>query len=448
MSILIEKAKQIESSLKLDELLKHGFKKEIKGKADSHQTVTYPEKKHSCSVSPEEIFYHHTENKDLSLYLHIPFCNTKCVYCQYTSFYEQSDEKIATYISALKKEIDLASELPEIKNSKITSVYIGGGTPTYLSPSDLEDLLKHIQKKFNLTKNIEFTVESTPETILGGIGKEKLEILRKYGGNRLSIGIQTFDNDILHSMNRKHNLEQALSSIETAKEKFDNLNIDLIFGFPDQTLEAWESDLNIIANMKIPPITIYPLTIKLEAAIYNLFEKNPKIFLDEKSYLLMDIMAIEIFKEMRFKNYPVWWFASSPKYIYKQQIHKWENNGELLALGISGYSYLNSWQYYNFRTMKEYFDSLNNNRLPIQKGIKLRTKKRQAIRNMVFGIKCKIDKCRFKGRYGFNPEEEFGKPISKLENLGLIKNTEKEIKLTYKGKLFAEEVSRYFIKKL
>lgn len=117
----------------------------------------------------------------------------------------------------------------------------------------------------------------------------------------------------------------------------------------------------------------------------------------------------------------------------------------MLALGVSGYSYMNNWQYYNFRTLKGYTDSLKKGRLPIWKGGKLATAEEQARRNLVFGIKCKIEKTNFEERYGFKPEEKFGECLDKLERLGLISNSKTEIKLTYAGKLFAEEVARYFM---
>ncbi|KYK26547.1 hypothetical protein AYK26_07450 [Euryarchaeota archaeon SM23-78] len=440
---LIERAKEI-----LETRVKRKIHREIRSKAYSHHTVTYPERNNTSPLKQEDIFYKSSETKDLALYLHIPFCNGKCTYCQYVTFANQSDERVNTYISALKKEINLVCEIPEIKNFRITTAYIGGGTPTYLSPANLEKLLIHVREKLNFHNNIEFTVEASPETIIGETGEKRLDTLRKYGVNRLSIGVQTFDDKILSFIRRRHDSKQAIESIKRAKEKFNNINIDLIVGLPDQTLEIWQFDLDTALKTKVPSITTYPLKIKSEApVVYKLFKKNPQRFPDEKTFLLMYIMSMERFNELGYEQYPVWWFTKSLEYVYKQQIHKWENNGELIALGIAGYSYINKWQYYNVKTLKEYLESLNQNRLPISEGVKLSKPEEQARRNLVLGIRCKIDKNKFKERYGFKPEEKFGKILSRLESLDLIINSEKEIKLGYTGNLFAEEVSRSFLLK-
>ena len=252
--------------------------------------------------------------------------------------------------------------------------------------------------------------------------------------NRLSLGVQTFNDKILSFKRKRHDSKQAIKALNTAKEKFDNVNIDLIVGLPDQTLEIWESDLEIALKTKVPSITTYPLKIKPEApVVYRLFERNPQRFPDEKTFLLMYIMSMEKFNEAGYEQYPAWWFTKSLKYVYKQQIHNWENNGEILALGIAGYSYINKWQYYNVRTLKYYLESLNQNRLPISRGVMLSTLEEQARRNLVLGIRCKINKYKFREKYKFKPEEKFNKILSKLEDLGLIINYENEIKLSYMG---------------
>jgi oxygen-independent coproporphyrinogen-3 oxidase len=453
MSKLIERAKRIEKSLNSDQLAKAGFRREFRSVADSHHTVTYPEKNKASPVNPEYIFSKPSGTDELSLYLHIPFCTGKCVYCQYKTFPNPPPEKLESYLSALEKEIDLVSKIPYVKNSPIFSTYIGGGTPTYLSQKHLERLLKRLRKSFDFVKpikdlgGVEFTVEASPETILEELGREKLDILKKYRVNRLSLGIQTFNDKILSSMKRRYNSKQAKEAIDIAKEKFDNLNIDLIPDLPDQTLDTWESDLETVLDMEIPSVTTYPLKIKPEASIYKLFEKNPQKFSDEETSLLMKIMAMERFGDRFYMEYPVWWFTSFWTHVYDQQIHKWEENGELLALGVSGYSYINNWQYYNSDSLNEYLEAIEKNNLPIWKGINLLTKEEQATRNMILGIRCTINKLEFKMRHGFKPEEKFGDKLKKLENLGLISNSEREIKLTYTGRLFAEEVARYFIPK-
>ena len=447
MSGLIEQAREIEKSLELDKLARAGFKRGIRSKAQSHHTVTYPEYYKAQSVTSDDIFGKSSDRKDLALYLHIPFCTGKCVYCHYVSS-PASAERVRSYLSALENEIDLVSHLPEVQNSIVTSAYLGGGTPTFLSPVQLERLFKYITRRFNLIRSAEFTVEASPETILGRRGEEKLDVIAEYA-NRLNLGVQTSDDSILVAMKRRHTSHQARNAILGLYEKrFRNINVDLIAGLPDQTLKVWEDDLIDVEMMRVPSITTYPLKIKPEAAIWKMFEKYSERFPDEREVLLMHIMAIEglgRFERFKYTENPVWWFTSSPEFVYKQQIHKWRDNGEMVGLGVSAYSYVNDWQYYNTSSLEAYLTSLKEGKFPIIKGAKL-TLEEQARRGMIFGLKCiEVDKQRFKERYGFFPEEKFGENLERLEKLGLVRISAKKMELTYTGRLFSEEVARSFI---
>jgi oxygen-independent coproporphyrinogen-3 oxidase len=447
MSELIERAREIEKSLELDKLARAGFKREIRSRAQSHQTVTYPEQDTTQPVTSEEIFGKSSDRKELALYLHIPFCTGKCVYCPYVSS-PASAERVKIYLSALEKEIELVSEFPEVQNSRITSAYFGGGTPTFLSPEQLVKLFKQIKRRFNLVRDAEFTVEASPETILGRREEERLDVIVRYA-NRLNLGVQTFDDSILAAMKRRHTSHQTRNAILGLYEKrFRNVNVDLIAGLPDQTLKVWEEDLIDVEMMRVPSITTYPLKIKPEAAIWEMFEKHPERFPGEKEVLLMHIMAIEglgRFKRFEYTENPIWWFTRSPEFFHGQQMHKWRDNGEMIGLGVSAYSYVNDWQYYNTASLDEYLASLNDWKLPITKGARL-TLEEKARRGMIFGIKCiEVDKQKFKDRYRFFPEEKFGDNLERLEKLGLVDISDKTIKLTYTGRLFSEEVARSFI---
>lgn len=444
MNKLIERAREIGKDLELEKLARAGFRREIRSKAQSHHTVTYPEQDMSHPVTSEEIFGKSSDRKDLALYLHIPFCTGKCVYCHYVSSPAFS-WRVNSYLSALEKEMGRVSRFSEVENSKVTSVYLGGGTPTFLSPAQLARLFNQIRQRFNLARDAEFTVETSPETILGRRGEEKLDVIAGYA-NRLNLGVQTFNDDILAAMKRRHNHEQVNQAYTNASSRFKNINIDLIAGLPGQTSGVWEDDLyHAFFITHAPSVTTYPLKIKPEAAIWKMFREHPEQFPDEEEVLLMRIMAIEDARHFKYTETPALWFTRSPEFIHGEQIHKWRDNGEMIGLGVSAYSYVNGWQYYNTASLDEYLTSLKDWKLPIVKGARL-TPEEQARRSIIFGLKCiEIDKQSFKDRHGFFPEEKFEDNLKKLEKLGLVSISDKSIKLTYTGRVFSEEVARSFI---
>lgn len=432
---LIEKAKEIASELNIDKL-----EKAIISKSHSHHTVTYPEMSSANIIPEEEIFKANNNGKELGLYLHIPFCTGKCSYCSYITFPNRSIVSIGQYLEELSKEIKLVSNKKEVKESVIKWIYIGGGTPTYLSQKNIDKLLRNIKDNFDISNVVEFTFEVSPETI----NEEKLDILVDNKVNRLSIGAQSFDNNILEYINRRHNSEETIKAIELIKRRIENINLDLIIGLPRQSLDVLESDLSEAIQYRIPSITTYPLTLKPNTVLFKQYKKNPNLLPNNKDLFLMHIMVMEYFKENNYKEYPVWWHIKSDEFVYKQQIHKWEKSGNLIALGVAGYSYFNGVQYYNHRNLKDYFDSISNGKLPIWIGKKLYIKEQER-RNLIFGIKCKIDREQFNNKYGFYPENDFREVFDYLQEKELINYSNNIISLTYKGKLFAEEISRMFI---
>lgn len=434
-------------NLDLKKLLEGGISREqIKISSHSHHIVSYPPVSILPVISHEKIFssLDGNDNNELAVYVHIPFCTGKCIYCQYKTYANIPYDKVNKYLCAVKKELGLLMDFAQIKSRKISSLYFGGGTPTYLTTRQMNDFIKYFINKLNITSNAEITCEASPETITGSEGKEKLKTLHNNGVNRLSFGVQSFDNEILKLCGRRHNRKTAISAFKNAKEiGFENINIDLIPGLPDQTLKGWERELKILAELKPPSVTMYPLTIKKHAIIYNMFKREPNRFPNNGMILLMNIMAVELLKELGYKQKPAWWYITSPKYIYRQQIHKWKKMGEQIALGVSSYSYFNNYQYRNYNDLKDYINIIQSNRLPIERGQRL-SKIEQMRRFMIFGIKAGINKKEFKNKFGVDLEEVFYKTLNRLERLELINNNRNSVNLTYKGYLFADEVSKDF----
>jgi len=301
-----------------------------------------------------------------------------------------------------------------------------------------------LRSKFDIKAGAEVTVEAAPETITCAGGEEKLQTLIQNGINRLSIGFQTFDDNILKSLGRRHDSRQAAESYGLARKAgFDNINIDLIMGLPGQTLEIWSNDLERIGRLGPASVTCYPLSIKQSAGLWWMFQRERQMFPSKENVLIMHIMANEFFSELGYGQRPVWWFAKNPGYVYRQQIHKWGEAGESIALGVSGYSFINGFQYFNCNTIPRYLEAVENGNLPICRGVKL--PEEDLMRRLVlFGLKTGLSKALFKSKFGKMPKDVFGTVWEKLENLGLVEEDGETVRLSYKGMLFADEVSREF----
>jgi oxygen-independent coproporphyrinogen-3 oxidase len=448
MEKLLKTSMKILEQLNIKELQNAGIEREdIKISSHSHHIVTYPPLDVLPEINPSKIYSNKSPkfSREIALYLHLPFCTGKCLYCSYVTLPKQPKKFIDVYLEAVEKEISLLLQYPNLQNITVNSTYIGGGTPTYLSTDQLERVLKLLKSKFKIKKGAEITMEVGPETLVGKEGEKKLRTLLQNGANRLSIGFQTFDNDILKLIRRRHNSKQAISTYKLARKVgFKNVNVDLIPGLPDQTLEIWKNDLEQISKLNPDSITCYPLSIKRNSAIWQMYQKEPQRFPSQKNVILMQIMAQVFFSKLGYSEMPAGWFVKKPK--KKFPTYKFTKSKDQLALGVSAYSFINDFQYFNYRTVPQYLKAIGDGNLPIWKGVKL--SKEDLMRRMIlFGLKTGLSKNLFNAKFGKMPKEIFKKSWEKLENLRLIEKDKSIIQLTNKGKLFADEVAKEFYSK-
>src|SRR5665647_2319650 len=201
--------------------------------------------------------------KNVALYIHIPFCKQKCLYCDFPSLAGKEDCML-DYASALAKEIN------SIKDKKIKTIFIGGGTPTYLSLAGWEIIKKSIDR-LDIRGDVEFTVEGNPGTFT----REKLNFLKSMGVNRLSIGLQAFQDSLLKELGRIHTIEDFKQSFEMARNiGFDNINVDLMFGLPSQTLGQWMETLEKVTGLSPEHLSCYSLIVEEGTEFYKRFEKG------------------------------------------------------------------------------------------------------------------------------------------------------------------------------
>lgn len=272
-----------------------------------------------------------------SAYIHIPFCKSKCKYCSFVSFTcSQGD-----YVSNLLREINTF-----YRKEKLKTLYFGGGTPSLLDINDVEKIMS----KFNLAENAEVTFEMNPDdTELG-----YLKNLREFGINRLSLGAQTFNDDILKLIGRRHNSEQTINAVKLAKQAgFDNINLDLIYGLPNtENLEILDRDLEIIKSLDVQHISTYGL--KIEEGSY-FYKNRPVNIPDDDLQADMYLKINNTLENAGYKRYEVSNFAL-PTRESKHNLNYW-NNEEYYGFGVAAHGYLEGVRYSNSKTFDKYFSS-------------------------------------------------------------------------------------------
>lgn len=292
--------------------------------------------------------------KRLGLYIHIPFCDRICNYCDFTAF-QGANSKIKEYVEALKKEIELKGN----KNFLIDSIFIGGGTPSFIDGKYIFEILEKVKENFTVLDNIEISIETNPKTF----DEKKLEYYKSAEINRVSIGVQSFNDKILKELGRNHNSKEALESIELVKKFGFDINLDLIFGYQSQTIEDILYDLEMVKNINPEHISYYALIIEEKTKFKALQNAGKLDFLDEETERKMYHLIVEKLEEMGMNQYEVSNFAK----VGKESVHnkKYWNCKEYLGLGISAHSYLNDERFSNTVNLSKYIKELHNGNIPV-----------------------------------------------------------------------------------
>ena len=294
--------------------------------------------------------------KKLGLYFHIPFCNSKCLYCDFDSHVSAYEER-RSYVDALIKEIKLAKEKYEIEKYTIDTIFIGGGTPTALDNDLLEKLLFEIDGNFSFSDNLEYSIEINPNSI----EEEKVKILQKSRINRISIGLQSANAIELKSLGRSHSYEDFEKTYHLLKEYgFDNISVDLMMGIPNQTLDSYKNTMEKVLKLQPSHISSYMLIIEDGTAFAKMYEKG-LIRVDDDFTLKLYDYTIEHLQSQGYQQYEISNFAKKGKKC-RHNIRYWKVD-EYLGLGQSAASYINKARFSN--RDKDYVQSISNNIIPI-----------------------------------------------------------------------------------
>ncbi|MFP5212266.1 MAG: coproporphyrinogen-III oxidase family protein [Acidobacteriota bacterium] len=418
---------------------------------DFMPSVHYPQITMYPPVTQEEFYQGYTcpEENRFVVYVHIPFCKRRCTFCHYPNkFGDHHAEEKDYYLSTLEREMDIYMKLLNIDAINARSILIGGGTPTFLTPKQLDRFLRYFTDRVDLSRSTQFNYDVDPETIIGPEGEERLEIMKRYGVDRLTIGIQSLDPRILKLMNRHHTVEQAIESVKMTQKMGFQLNIEFIYGYPGQTVQDWKDDMERAVALGVDEIQIYRLKVipygDQVGTITTQFSKDKSDFVPIEDTLVMKQLAIEILAREGYHENLRRVYSKNPRHFSHYAHDQCCNLFDCLGFGLSAFNSLRDRFSINSQYFKEYYAAIEQGRLPLNRGL-VRDADAQRRWSAILPLKNRnIVKRRFQKRNGISVQEVFGHKIEKLKQYGLVYEDEHKIEVTAKGSFFADEVVQSF----
>ena len=363
------------------------------------------------------------------IYIHIPFCIKKCKYCDFNSFSACREDKDA-YLSALFLEME------KYRGAIVDSVFIGGGTPTSLTSGQLEQLLINIKKNFLLSKYCEFTVEANPKTL----DKEKLELLKKYGVNRLSIGVQSFNDQELENLGRVHTGLEAEETIRLCQKYFKNISIDLMCAIPGQTKESFKANLEKAFSLSPQHISCYSLILEEGTPLFDEYEKGNLVLPDEDTEREIYDIACSQMEKHGYRQYEISNFAQ-PGYQSKHNTKYWRCE-EYIGMGLSAHSFIDGVRFSNTDDFSSYIkgEFLSGDMETLSKEDKMSE-------FMFLGLRMTegVTKMSFRERFNEDLEKVFEKPLLKFKKMGMIEEENDKIRLSKKAISVSNQILCEFI---
>ena len=366
-----------------------------------------------------------------SIYIHIPFCATKCYYCAFNT-YTFHKEQAKAYLQALRTEMELYVSETE----PLQTIFIGGGTPSILSANALSQLFADIHQHFHITPDAEITVECNP----GTVDNEKLSVMKDNGVNRLSFGLQAMQDETLKQLGRIHTVAEFLESYHLAREhRFENINIDLIFALPDQTMEAWHDTLNEVISLEPAHISAYNLVMEEATPFYEWWQAGELHLPSEDTEADMFQYTIENLATHGYTHYEICNFAR-PNYYAKHNLVYW-NNQPCIGLGVGACGYVNGVRYTNIRGIAPYISKLSKGNKPTADTERL-TGHAEKAETLTLALRKRegISLEDYQNRFGEAIEVAFEDILKKWIDLQLLERTATHLRFTPRGLFLANEV--------
>lgn len=360
-----------------------------------------------------------------TLYIHLPFCERKCFYCSFVVSVGQA-RRMELYVDCLEKE------LHPYAGSEIQSIYIGGGTPTLMEERQLGRVFGMIHKNFHFSPDVEWTMEANPE----GLMRSKLTLIKKAGVNRISLGIQSLKDKYLKYLGRNHDAFAGVRAYHQLREAgFDNVNVDLMFLFPGQTMDELRDDIAEVTRLGSEHLSLYALTIEEHSRFYA---RNVQLQ-DEDYQAQRYLLVCGLLGAAGFEQYEVSNFAKPGK-ISRHNMHYWQG-GQYIGLGLGAHSYIGLRRSWNVSHLTDYIKRLQEGR-PVQDGFEELTLSAQLKENILFGLRMNggIDVQKIANNLNcFLSNEEQAKIEQFIEH-GLLVKEKNYLKATSKGRLVLDEI--------
>lgn len=374
----------------------------------------------------------------LNLYVHMPYCIQRCAYCYFktTTLKENRLAEIDRYVQAVCRELELLSRHFGLAQRPVETVYFGGGTPTLMTEENIDRLFAVIHENFNLVEP-QITFEAEPVTLT----RRKAAALERHRVNRISLGIQSFKEEIVFQTGRRDTEEQAFAAIELARSTGADVNIDLISGLAGETPETWAYSVRRALEADVHTITVYKLELYANTPYYS-SEKSKEIALpdDEQELQLMKYAMAEL-KRHDYRPINTFTFSKGGLYDQKNTRSRWQGY-DSCAAGVSAYGSIGSWNYQNMNDIPGYVAAVDQGALPAFRGYNCTTFDLM-LRDAVLGIKLvHLDHLRFRDKHGVDLLKACERDLAELAAAGFLTIGARDISLTDEGVLFGDYVAR------
>lgn len=369
--------------------------------------------------------------KQTAIYIHIPFCDHKCIYCDFYSIINY--DNLHNYLTAIKKEIELR-EKKFSENREIISIFFGGGTPSFMTPGYIGEIINSITKNFSVRNDAEITLETNP----GTVSKQKLKDFLSVGINRLSIGIQSFNDNELKFLTRIHDSQTAIETVNSAAQSgFNNISVDLIFNLPDQSKKMWKKNLDISVSLPITHISAYSLILE-RGTILNKMVLDGKVQMQDPDHdAELYETTIEVLTNNRFSQYEVSNFAKENyECIHNNAYWRYK---DYLGFGTSAHSFINGKRWWNYSSLNFYLEKMKNDN-PVA-GEEVLTDNQMHDEYIMLAMRSKgLDINDYKNRFGSMWINKVQNDLTEYQSKGYLSIDDNFIKFTPKGFTLCDEI--------
>lgn len=371
--------------------------------------------------------------KPSSAYVHIPFCTQICYYCDFSKVFIKN-QPVDAYLE------HLIQETRSYEIGKLRTLYIGGGTPTALSAQQLAYLLTELPKFMDLSEVEEFTIEANP----GDLDPDKIAVLKDSQVNRVSLGVQTFDNKMLKKIGRSHQEQDIYDNIRHLKQAgFDNISIDLIYALPGQTMDQVKENVAKAIDLDIPHMSLYSLILENHTVFMNRMRRGKLPLPKEELEAEMFEYIIEELEKAGFEHYEISNF-SKPGFESQHNLVYWDN-AEYYGLGAGASGYVNGIRYKNNGPIRHYLEAVEAGKARItEEHLTLEEKMEE---ELFLGLRKKtgVSKARFEEKFGVSFDQRYGQVVASLTEQGLLVPDDKQVRMTKRGLFLGDTVAEKFI---